>query len=77
MNFGSRNQIQGDRYHFQGVGEHQQLENLIEDKAGVRCFVEVQGGSLKIRTKSYTDYVLARSVIKGRTSLVILWDKDL
>lgn len=77
MNIGERNQYQGPSTKYQGVQEHQQLENLIEDKAGVRCFVEVQGGSLKIRVKSYTDYVLARSVIKGRTSLRILWDKDL
>jgi hypothetical protein len=60
--------------HFQGEEEYMHWQNLIEDKAGVKCTVVVKGGCISIRTKDYADYVMARAVIRQGTSKEISRD---
>lgn len=74
MEIGSRNQIQGPSTKFQGSQEYERLENLIEDKAGVRCEVFIKGGSIILRTKTMADYYLAKSVIRQGVTKPIIRD---
>ncbi len=54
---------------------YHELENLIFDHAGVQCTVFVRTpGHISIRTKDYADFLIAKSVIKGRVSKEILRD---
>ncbi len=75
MNIGNRNQIQGNVNNSNGQRLYMELENLIFDHAGVQCTVYVRTpGHISIRTKDYADFLIAKSVIKGRTSKEILRD---
>lgn len=67
-------QIQGASNKFHGKFEYEQLENQIEDKAGVRCSVFIKGGSIILRTKDLADYYLAKAAIRQTTSKEIIRD---
>jgi hypothetical protein len=54
--------------------DFQVLEDLIRDTCGVACTIRVKPNEISIRTKDYTDFVLARAAIKGRTSKAIRQD---
>ncbi len=74
MNIGNRNQIQGNVNNSTGQRLYHELENRIFDEAGVQSTVVVKNGHISIRTKDYADFLIARSVIKGRTSKEIWRD---
>lgn len=60
--------------HSTGLKEYRRLEQLIFDKAGVNCTIRISDGIASIRTKDYTDYVLAAAEIRGQTSNKIIRD---
>ncbi len=54
--------------------EYEILQELIFDKSGVVCTAMIKDRIISLRTKDYADFLIARSVIKGRTSKEILRD---
>jgi hypothetical protein len=64
------NRKQGFNLH--GADMYKQFQDLIFADSGVECSVVVGSHCISIRTKDYADYVIAKSVIKGRTGLDIV-----
>lgn len=77
MNIGERNQIQG-KDHNKQFNLYERLQDAVCDQMGVRCTIKVKEHCVSVRTKdnSFTDFVLARSVISKRTGLPVVHDKD-
>lgn len=51
------------------------FHDMIEQKAKVECTVFVSADTISLRTKSYADYVMAKSAIQGSTGLKIVHDR--
>lgn len=49
----------------------EQLEDVILDNTGLYVKVKCEDGVCKIKTDNFTDYLLAKSAIRGRISLEI------
>jgi hypothetical protein len=65
--------IEGFNARNQGDHEYMKWQNLIEDSCpGLRCTVIMRPHTISIRTDSYTDYLLARSVVVKRTGLEVV-----
>lgn len=54
---------------------YEELQDLIRRETGVVCSVLVTPKVVSIRTKNYSDFILARKVIRGRVSVEIIWDE--
>ena len=50
----------------------QELEDLILRKANVHCTATIDDNNITLRTESYIDFVLAKSVIRGANSLEVV-----
>jgi hypothetical protein len=66
--------IQGPQNRTHGAQEYMKWQNIIFDTTGVSCTILVKPECISIRTRDYTDFILARSAIKGRTKLPIIRD---
>lgn len=55
-----------------GEMEYQRFQQSILDKTGVLCTVMIRAGIVSIRTENYIDFILARSAVRGMTSLDII-----
>lgn len=69
-------QIQGPQNRTHGPMESMKWEDIIFDEKQVVCTVVMRGGMISIRAKDYTDFILAKSVLKGRTKHPIVRDLD-
>ena len=54
--------------------EYEEYQDLVRDKAGVTVAIKVFHDRISIRAKDYTEYVLARSVLRQRCSKPIVMD---
>lgn len=53
-----------------------ELEEAVYIQAGITCSVKIKKECVRVTTKTYTDFVLSRSVIRYRTGLPVVWDKQ-
>ena len=74
MEIGSRNQIQNKGFHNKVFNEYEELQDLIRKEAGINCSIKVKPNCVSIRTKDYPDFVIAKSIIKGRVSKEVVRD---
>lgn len=71
-----KNHIQGDQNRTHGPMDYMIYQNIIFDETGISCTVVLKGGQISLRTKDYTDFILARSALKGRTKHPIVRDLE-
>jgi hypothetical protein len=59
-------------FNLHGEDEYKIFQDMILSEKGVECSVVITAHTISIRTESYADYVLAKSVVKPRTGLEIV-----
>lgn len=65
--------IEGATCRGTGDREYMKWQNLIEDSCpGLKCSVVVRPFQISIRTDSYADFLLAKSVVSKRTGLEVV-----
>jgi len=55
---------------------YESLQEAVLEQAGVNCRIVVNGDSISIRTKDYTDYCLAKTIVKQRTGKEVKRDQE-
>ena len=64
--------IQGPR--ILTFNDYQGMEDVVKELTGVSVTIKCFPSRISIRANSYADYLMARSVLKGRTSKEIHYD---
>lgn len=52
--------------------ESQSFEDAVMRQYGVQCSVTIKEKEIRVKTRDYTDYIFAKSVIKQRTGLEVV-----
>lgn len=74
MQYGSKNQIKEKSAKYYGDEEYMKWQELVREHAGVNVTIKCSPSRISVRSESYADYVLARSVLAGRTSKEVYRD---
>jgi hypothetical protein len=70
-------QPQGPIGHFEDREEHERLQDAVRLASGVVVTIVCKSNEISVRAKDYTDFIMAKSVIKQRSGLPIVWENKI